>query len=163
MRKCCAITTVIHLKLTTMQTIRDMLFMKQHNFMLYHFHLIQRSRYYDTTPTSFHLHVFNIFFVSGTTISCTCWPVNIRIAEKQIVSATSKYRNSSWYYQRKNALEYQSPDGAKTYIFPKYAPRQHVLFAIWYHKSIVENIPAKYKDNKNDRHQCQSTRKIHHD
>ena len=143
MRKCCAITTVIHLKLTTMQTIRDMLFMKQHNFILYHFHLIHRSRYYDTTPTSFRLHVFNIFFVSGTTINCTCWPVNIRIAEKQIVSAPSEYCNGSWYHQRKNALVDQPPNGTIAYIFPKYTPRHHVLFAIYFQKSNVENVSTK--------------------
>ena len=85
------------------------------HFILYHLHLIHRS--------SFHLHASSIFFVYTFSIDRACGPVNIRIAEKQIVRAASKYCNSSWYQQRQNALVYQSFNGADTYIFPKYAPR----------------------------------------
>ena len=73
----------------------------------YHFHLIHRPRHYYTAAISFHLHAVSIFFVSGIFIDCTSWSVNIRIAEKQIVSAPSKYCNGSWYNQRKNTLIYQ--------------------------------------------------------
>ena len=97
-------------------------------------------------------HAWNINRVHGTPIYSACWSINVYIAEKQIVCATSKYCNRSRDHQWQNCLIDQSFDCAIADIFPKYAPRQQYFFAICNKKCIVEDIPKIYKNN--NYHHC---------